>query len=200
MVRLYHCPQTTSDRVRWLLDELEVAYEPVLVDLMAGGHKKAEYLKINPNGLVPTLVDDDAAIFESSAILLHLVDKFGAGRFAPALGSNDRALLYQWMAFTSTSLDPPAFQVLLHAALLPEAHRSPALLEENRRKFNDAAAVLDRGLNGRPYIVGGAFTVADVMIAGALHRAQGLGLLADRHALRTYVEKHAARPAAPYKK
>jgi glutathione S-transferase len=200
MVRLYHYPQTTADRVRWLLDELGVPYEPVLVDLMAGEHKKPEYLKINPNGLVPTVVDGDAVVFESVAILLHLVDKFGAGRLAPALGSDDRGQLYQWMVFTATSLDPPAFQVLLHSALLPDAHRSPALLEESRRKFNDAAAVLDRGLHGRPYIVGGAFTVADIMVAGALHRAQGLGLLADRPALRAYVEKHGARPAAPYRR
>jgi glutathione S-transferase len=181
-----------------MLDELGAGYETVLVDLMAGEHKKPEYLKINPNGLIPTLVDDGTVIFESAAILLHLVEKYGAGRFAPPPGSRERALYYQWLIFVSTSLDPPAFQVLLHSALLPESKRSTAALEENRRKFDDAAGVLERGLEDRTYLVGDSFTAADLMVTAALHRALGLGLLASRPGLRVYVERHATRPAAPF--
>ncbi len=199
MVRLYHCPQTTSDRVRWLLRELGVDYEPILINLMVGDHRKPEYLKINPNGLVPALVDGDTVIFESAAIMFYLAEKFGAGTLPPA-GTAEKAAFYQWIVFTSTSLDPPAFQVLLHTALLPEGKRSAAVAEENRRKFDDAAGVLEGGLGTRTYLVGDTFTAADAMVAGALHRAMGLGLLAQRRALVRYVERLTERPAAPFRK
>jgi glutathione S-transferase len=199
MVHLYHCPQTTSDRVRWLLRELAVDYEPILVNLMVGDHRKPEYLKINPNGLVPALVDGETVIFESAAIIFYLAEKFGAKMLPPA-GTAEKAAFYQWIVFTSTSLDPPAFQVLLHTALLPEGKRSAAVAEENRRKFDDGAGVLERGLDTRQYLVGNTFGAADVMVAGALQRALGLGLLAERPALVRYVERLTDRPAAPFGK
>jgi glutathione S-transferase len=197
MIRLYHFPQTTADRVRWLLAEMRVPFEPVLVDLMSGEHKRAEYLKINPNGLVPTLVDGDAVVFESSAILFYLTDKFGAG-LAPAPGTAERAAYYQWTVFASTSVDPPAFQVMLHSVLLPEDRRDAAVCEDQRRRFAEAASVVERGLGERAYLVGDRFTTADVMMASALYRGQTLGLLAERPALRAYVERLVRRPAAPF--
>lgn len=200
MVTLYQFPRTTSDRVRWLLDELAVPFESVTVNLMAGEHKKPEYLRINPNGLLPALVDGDTTVFESSAILLHVADKFGAGKVAPMPGSAERAAYYQWIVFTSTSIDPPALQVLLHSVILPEDKRSAAAAEDGRRKFADASQVVEQALGDRAFLVGDTFTAADVMMAGALYRAAGLGLLADRPKLRGYFERQSARPASPFQK
>jgi glutathione S-transferase len=198
MIRLYHYPQTTADRVRWMLGELSVPYEAVLVDLMAGEHKKPDYLKINPNGLVPALADGETVIFESAAILLHLADKFGPPRLAPSPGSPERAAYYQWIVFTATMIDPPAFQVLLHTALLPPDRRNPAVLAESGRKFEDAARVVEDRLAGEEFLVGRSFSAADVMMASALLR--GRSLLEARPTLRAYVDRLTSRPAAPFGK
>jgi glutathione S-transferase len=200
MLKLYQFPKTTSDRVRWLLDELSIPFEGITVDLMTGENRQPGYLKINPNGLIPTLVDGDATIFESGAILLYLTEKYGSGRLAPPPGTRERAIYYQWIVYTSVSVDPPAFQVLLHSFLLPPEKRSQAVLDDCKARFAAAAQVVEQGLGDRQFLAGDSFTVADLTMAAALYRAMGLGLLAERPKLRKYVEQHTARPAAPFEK
>jgi glutathione S-transferase len=198
MLRLYYTPHTTADRVRWLLDELSLSFELARIDLAKGEHKKPEYLRLNPNGLVPTLVDGDTVIYESAAILLYLADKFGEGGVAPRPGTAERAGYYQWMLFTATSVDPPALQVLLHQMILPPEQRSSAVAADQAQRFDAAAKVLEQALERREYLVGDRFTAADVMVAGALYRGLGLGLSPDRTALADYVNRMTSRPAAPF--
>ena len=74
-MKLYYTPRTRSSRPRWMLEELEIPYELVRVDLSAGEHRKPEYLAINPYGAVPALVDGEVKLFESAAICAYLADK-----------------------------------------------------------------------------------------------------------------------------
>jgi glutathione S-transferase len=198
MLRLFHAPQTTADRVRWLLDEVSVPFELAPLDLSKGEHKKPEYLRLNPNGLVPTLVDGATVVYESAAILLHVADKYGGDAVAPRPGTPERAAYYQWMVYAATSLDPPALQVLLHKVILPPEQRSAAVARDHAQRFDGAARVVEEALGERQFVVGDRFTAADVMVAGALHRALGLGLSPERPALADYVARLTARPAAPF--
>jgi glutathione S-transferase len=87
-----------------VLEELGLSYDLVLVDRAKNAQKSNDYLKINPNGRIPTLVDGDLVLFEAVAIVLHLVDQHPEAGLAPKVGTPERAKFYQWMTFLTNSL------------------------------------------------------------------------------------------------
>jgi len=104
MIQLHYSPGSASIIPHLLLQEMGVAFELVRVDLAGGAHKQPPYLKLNPNGLVPTLVDGDLVLYETAAICLHLCDAHPALALAPPLGSSQRAHFYKWMVWLTNSL------------------------------------------------------------------------------------------------
>jgi len=87
-----------------LLEELGAEYELLLVDRTKNAQKSKQYLKINPNGRIPTLVDKSLALSEAGAIVLHLVDQHPDAGLAPKVGTPQRAKFYQWLTFLTNSL------------------------------------------------------------------------------------------------
>src|SRR6201993_1504331 len=87
-----------------VLEELGLSYDLVLVDRAKNAQKSNDYLKINPNGRIPTLVDGDLVLFEAVAIVLHLVDQHPEAGLAPKVGTPERARFYQWLTFLTNSL------------------------------------------------------------------------------------------------
>lgn len=195
MIKLYHAPRTRSIRPRWLLEEMGVPYELVRLDLGQKEHKRPEYLAIHPHGTVPALVDGNLALMESSAICLYLADKYPEKGLAPAAGTQERGLYYQWMVYAVATLEPPLIQIFQHTVVLPEAERSPKALAEGQEKFRDVARVLSEALQGKQFLLGSQFTAADVMIGSTLVWASLLGLLADQPTLQAYVQRLQERPA-----
>src|SRR5215472_7640478 len=159
MLTLYHSPQSRSIRPRWLLEELAVPCEVKLVSLAAGDQKKQEYLKLNPNGTVPTLVDGDLALWESAAICQYLADKFPEKRLAPPVGTPARGLYYQWNHYAMSALEPPIVTIFLHTIRRPEAERIPQLVDEARAQLAPVLDVLEHALAARPFILGEDFGV-----------------------------------------
>ncbi len=104
MLELHYYPSNASLAPHMLLEELGVPYALRLVDRTQGAHKSPEYLKLNPNGLIPVLVDGDLVLYESAAICLHLVDTHPGAGFAPALGTAQRAHFYKWMSWLTNTL------------------------------------------------------------------------------------------------
>jgi glutathione S-transferase len=104
MYQLYYAPANANAAPHMLLQEIGVQYELKLVDRASTAQKSAEYLKINPNGRIPTLVDGDDIVFESAAIALHLIDRHQEAGLAPAVGTPERAKFYQWLIFLTNSL------------------------------------------------------------------------------------------------
>lgn len=100
-MKLYYSRYTRSGRARWILEEIGVAYEIARLSFQKGEHKAPEYLEIHPHGSVPALTDGDLKIYESSAILLHLADKYPDAKLAPPLGSDERGLYYRWLVWMS---------------------------------------------------------------------------------------------------
>ena len=104
MTELHYYPGNASMTPHMLLCELGVPFELRLVDRAAGAHKSPAYLKLNPNGLIPVLVDGDLVLYETAAIVLHLVDTHPEAGLAPALGTAERAQFYKWLVWLSASL------------------------------------------------------------------------------------------------
>jgi glutathione S-transferase len=196
MLTLYHSPQSRSIRPRWLLEELGVPCEVKLVSLAAGDQKKPEYLKLNPNGTVPTLVDGDLVLWESAAICQYLADKYPEKRLAPPVGTPERGKYYQWIHYAMSGIEPPAVTVFMHTMQLPEAERVPALVDGAKAQLGRVIRVVDDALAGREWILGSQFSVADVMVGSTLVWCQMMGLIGDQYAnVPGYLARCAARPA-----
>ena len=193
-MKLYYAAQTRATRPRWILEELGIPYELVRLDLGKGEHKKPEYLAIHPHGVVPALVDDDGTkVFESGAICAYLADKKPG--LAPAVGTSDRGLYYQWIVYAVATLEAPILQVFLNTRFLPEAQRSAQAVEDGKKRFSDIADVVTKAIAGKEYLVGGKFTTADALVGGMLGWAKSVGLLEGRRELQEYVARLVSRPA-----
>jgi glutathione S-transferase len=195
-MKLYEFPPTRSIRVRWTLQELGADFEAVRVNMLAGEHKGPDYLKINPAGKLPALVDGDIVLTESIAIVLYLAEKYPDRHLIPA-DPVKRAELYRWLLFATTELEQPLWRIAKHSNLYPEDRRIPADIELAREDFTPMAAVLDEHMKGREFIVGDSVTVADFVMAYTLDWANEAGLLGDFPRLKAYVERMYARPRAP---
>jgi glutathione S-transferase len=104
MIQLYYDPGAASMTPHIVLEELRVPFELELVDREKLAHKAPEYLRLNPNGLIPVMVDGDLVLYETAAILLHLADTHPDAELAPGLGTAERAHFYKWMVWLSNTL------------------------------------------------------------------------------------------------
>ena len=195
-MKLYEFGPSRAIRVRWTLQELGVAFDAVTVDLRAGEHRKPEFLKINPAGRLPVLIDGDKVLTESVAIVLYLAEKYPAKHLIPA-GLDERGQLYRWLLFTATELEQPLWRMVRHSMLYPEDKRLPAEIALAREDFAAVAQVLEAHMRGRNFLVGDAATVGDFVLAYTLDWAKLARCLNGLPVLDAYVEQMYARPKAP---
>lgn len=104
MYTLHYYPANANAAPHMLLEEIGAAYSLALVDRKVNAQKSPEYLKINPTGRIPALIDNGNPIFEAAAIVLHLVDRHPEAGLAPAHGTPERPQFYQWLSFLTNSL------------------------------------------------------------------------------------------------
>ncbi|AMO22997.1 glutathione S-transferase family protein [Ramlibacter solisilvae] len=104
MIKLHYYPSTAAMVPHILLEELGVSYERVLVDRSVDAHRRPDYLKLNPNGLIPVLEDGELVLYETAAIVLHLCDTHPQAGLAPAPGSTERAHFYKWLMWLTNTL------------------------------------------------------------------------------------------------
>ncbi len=187
MLRIYGTPNSRTIRPLWMLEELGVAYELIKTDFANGDTRSLDFLRINPNGHVPALVDGELALFESLAINLYLAEKYGRGGLWPD-SEADRGRTVQWSFWAMTECEQPLFSVLFAAGGAQfERWRAWTETEEFRkthpgaprvtREAADLAArqgkaalepplrVLDAQLEGRDYLLGASFGAADLNVA-----------------------------------
>lgn len=195
-MQLYEFAPTRSIRVRWMLQELGVDFESITVNLLAGDHCRPEFLKINPAGKVPVLVDDDLVLTESVAIVLYLAEKYPHKGLVPS-DIKQRSQIYRWLLFAVTELEQPLWRISRHTALYPKHLRLPAEVSLARNDFTNMVAVLEEHMQGHQFIVGNTVTVADFVCAYTLDWANEVRLLDGCPQLRQYMEQMYARPNAP---
>jgi glutathione S-transferase len=196
MIRLFEFAPTRSMRVRWMLQELEVPFEATTINLLRGEHTRADYLRINPAGKLPTLIDDDVVLTESVAIVLYLGQKYPAKGLVPS-DIRERAQLDRWLMFAVTELEQPLWRIARNANLYPPEKRLPRDMDNARDDFTAMIAVLNEHMTRRPYVMGDKVSAVDFVMAHTLDWANEVELLSDTPQLRAYIERMFARPKAP---
>jgi glutathione S-transferase len=165
MTTLYGVPRSRTMRALWMLEELGVPYENKPVSFVAES-RSPEFLRLNPNGHIPVLQDGELVIWESMAINLYLARKHGKGLWPKSVEDEGRA--FQWSLWAMTELEEPVITALLHRGFLPENERDPKKAADAAERFQTPLRVLDGSLAGKQYLLGDAFTVADLNVASVL--------------------------------
>ena len=196
MMKLYGVGPSRSVRPLWALRELDVEFEFVTVNLKTGDHMKPEFLRLNPAHKVPVLVEGDAVITESAAIVMYLAEKYPSKGLIPS-DLKQRAQMYRWIMFATTELEQPLWRIARHTFLYPEDKRLPADMALAQGDFRDMATVFEEHMNGRQYAVGDSFSVADCVTAWTIDWAGEMKLLEGLPNTQAYLERMYARPKAP---
>jgi glutathione S-transferase len=199
-IRLYGLPHSTATRVRWALEELGLTYEYVELDRKKGENRATAYLAVNPTGKVPGMTDGGQAYFESAAIILHLGETYGRERGLWPASGPARAEALCWTIWSTTELHAYQMQWLYHGLDTPvsyaPADRSQATADYNHGQFLRNLDALDGRLAGREFMLGEAFSLADIPPAASLLTCFALGGAFDgRENVARWVERCRARPA-----
>ncbi|HEX6021697.1 MAG TPA: glutathione S-transferase family protein [Solirubrobacter sp.] len=192
-MRLYDHPASANCmKVRILLRQLEIPFETVTVDLFTGETKRPEHLARNPDGRVPVLeLDSGELIPESGAILLHLAD---GTPYLPPPGLA-RTRVHQWLMFEQNQVEANA-AVARFLALTGRAETAPEVFADRRERGRAAVATVARGLaDGRPFITGDDYTVADIALYAYVHCAGDAGVdLLEHPKILSWLERVEATP------
>lgn len=199
MLKLYHCKGARSLRPLWMLEELELPYELVVLPFPPRAFAK-EYLSINPLGTVPCFFDDDVRMTESSAICQYLVDKFAKARNKEHLGIavSDHAYgsYLNWLYFSDATLTFPQTIVLRYSQLEPEARRLPQATADYRAWFYGRLRAVTAAVSEHEYLCADRFTAADIAVGYALFLATQIGIASDfPPPIRDYLDRLMAREA-----
>ena len=182
-------------KVVWLCEEIGLPYERENIGGPYGGNDQDEYLALNPNGRIPTVIDEDFVIWESNACVQYLASKHAAGTWYPD-DLRTRARAVQWMDWSLSTLAPthaPVYQGLIRT---PEDQRNPEAIARGREAWSKCMAMLDRHLADRAYIAGDKITMGDISPATVTFRWFNLDFKREDYPnLRRWYDSLVARPA-----
>ena len=185
MLELYHSPQTRSSRFIWLLEELGEPYEVEYVTIRRGdGSGEPDPKNAHPDGKVPALVHDGKLIMESAAICLYLSDAFPKAGLGPAVGEAARGDYLTWLFYYAGEMEPAL--IAKFTGRVDKDERESKSYDQAVRRF---AGALEKG----PYILGEAFSAADILYGSIVQ--WGSGMLPKNAAFDAYLERLSARPA-----
>lgn len=197
-MKLYEYGRSRSTRCHWILAELGLEYEAVTIDLTRGEQRRPGFLAINPYGKVPVLEDGDAVVTESAAICTWLAERYPGKKLIPPEGTLARAHYYQWTFFCMAELEPHLWAMRKHMLIYPKAKRSPAAIRLAKEEYVANVACLAGQIGGDGFVLGPAFTAADIIIGYNLLWADTVGLLDGYASLHDYLERLKQRPAFPH--
>ena len=162
MLKFYYHPSPNPAKVALFLEESGLEYEVVPVDTRKGEQFSPAFLEINPNGKTPALVDGDAKIFDSNAILLYLAEK--SGQFLPEKTDAARGQMLSWLMFVATGIGPYSGQAVHFQHFAPEKlpYAINRYVHEAKRHFG----LLDAQLGKHKYMLGDTYTLVDMSVWG----------------------------------
>lgn len=174
MITLYGSPRSSAGRCFWTLEEAGVPYTLKEVDMRNKEHKSPAFLKLNPMGKVPVMVDGDITLFESMAINFYIADNYKK----ELLGTNalERGLAMQWSFWATSELQPPTIEVFIQKVFVPEDKRDNNIIEKNLNKIPELLNVLNNSLANRKYLAGNLFTIGDINTASVVSICPMLGV------------------------
>jgi len=194
---LYYSPGTRAERVRWILDELDLDYQVKTIDLFEGEGQRPDYLAIHPLGQLPALRVNGEVMIESGAIVQWLAESVPGSELAPATDQPARRAFDQWMYFAVASLEASAWEMMLHGKILPDTQAVKAIVPFAEQRYAKALSVLEQALRDQDYLVDGRFSAADIMTAYIL--AWFPEQLVPYPGLQQYLARLQQRPAYPHK-
>ncbi|MCC6919832.1 MAG: glutathione S-transferase family protein [Alphaproteobacteria bacterium] len=177
-MKLYHCKGARSLRAVWMLEEMGLAYDLVVLPFPPRVFQK-DYLGINPLGTIPWLEDGDVRMSESSGICHYLGETYGPTPLVLKPGEGDYGAYINWMFFSDATATFPQTLVLRYTQLEPEERRVPQVVEDYTKWFLGRMRFVDAALAGRDYLVAGRFTAADIAVGYAVYLAKRLKIDAD---------------------
>ncbi|QGZ65235.1 glutathione S-transferase family protein [Paraburkholderia acidisoli] len=197
---LFYYPGNASMAPHIVLEEIGEPFELMLVDRTQGVHKSAEYLRMNPNGLIPVLIDGDLTLYEAAAICLHLADTHPASSLAAALGTPQRAEFYKWLMWLTNTL-----QTALIAYFYPErwvdVDNASGAQQVKAHAEAKVVALLDQleaqlQASRGPWLLGAPYTLLDAYAFMLCRWTRGFSKPArERPLIGAWLQRMLARPA-----
>jgi GST-like protein len=162
MIKFYYNLAPNPTKVALCLEEMALPYELVPIDTRKGEQHAPQFLAVNPNAKVPAIVDGDATIFDSNAILLYLAEK--TGKFLPGKSDKERGEFLSWLMFVASGIGPYSGQAVHFRNVAPE----PKEYAVNRYTFEAQRhwGILEQRLGSRKWMMGDAYTVVDMAVWG----------------------------------
>lgn len=174
MLKIYG--RNTSSNVQkamWAVGELNLKYERFDVGGAFGKNKEPDYLAMNPNGLVPTLVEGDFILWESNSIARYLARSYGAGTLEPS-DPKQIARANQWMDWQLSVVGPAIFQCFWGLIRTPAEKRDMAAIAASQQKTTEAMTILDAHLGRTAYVAGDRFSMGDIPVGVMTYRFRQL--------------------------
>ena len=201
MITLHYFPGNASFTPHVLLHEIGGPFELSLVDRTVGAHKSVPYLKLNPNGLIPVLVDGDLVLYETAAICLHLADTHPAANLAPPVGSAERAHFYKWLAWLSSTVQATLIHYFYGDRMVDAGNAEGAaqIKAHAQARVVQCLAQIDAHLagHGGPWMMGAQYTALDPYTWMLCRWTRGFGEQPARSFahIAPFLQRMLARPA-----
>ena len=190
---LYGTAKSRALRSIWAMEETGIEYTHVPTHYF-NDSKTDEYLAVNPNGRIPALVDGELKLFESMAINLYLAKRYG-GDLYPRDDAGE-AQAWQWSVWAISEIEPLQMQIVVQRLFVPKEQRDPAVIDAAMESLQRPLKVLDAHLADRANLLGDAFTVADINLAGVMNIMQMVQIDVSAHAnVQRWMDACYARPA-----
>ena len=194
MLQLYGNARSRGTRCLWMLEEIGEPYQLIEKSTRTEDLQSAEYLRLNPNARIPTLVDGDLVLWESMAINLYLAQKYEG----PMHCADPKVLglAAQWSFWAMLEMEAVLLDLLQHRAVLPEFARDASYAERDELLLRKPLGVLNKALSERGHLAGGQFSVADLNVASILVWGKMARLDLSRHPnIAPWLDGCLARPA-----
>ena len=187
-VTFFHAPQSRSGGTRALLEELGVAYDLHVLNLKNGEQREPAYLAINPMGKVPAIRHGDALITEQPAVFIYLADLYPEAKLAPPMGDPLRGPYLRWLVYYGSCFEPAMVDKSMQREPAPPSTCGYGDYDTMLKTLVDQ---LEKG----PWLLGDAFTAADVLWGTALNWTTMFKLVPELPVIRAYIDRVLARPA-----
>ena len=201
MIQLHYYPSSAAMVPHIVLEEIGVPFERVLVDRAVGAHKTLEYLRLNPNGLIPVLVDGGQVVYETAAVTLHLCDTHPQAGLAPPLGTPERARFYQWLMWLTNTLQASLI-VYFYPERWVDQGNAAGVAEVKAHAERRVGVLLDMleaelGRLGQPWFGGARYSALDAYVFTLCRWTRNFKSppARERPLLGPYLQRVLARPA-----
>ena len=179
----------------WLCEELGLDYEAIPTDFSPAYRATPEWRALNPVGKVPVMIDGDLVMFESGAMVQHLLNRYGNGTLEPKPGTPEHALYLQWSWFGEATFARPIGEIVNHNREFPGEQNIPPVLEEMADRAAVSLAVVADATSDRDYLLGDEFTAADIMVGYTVRLVEALLPERMTEEINPYWQRLQARPA-----